>query len=198
MALTFPHTVVRKNLHTLLLMEKSKKDGHQAVLNEGEENELEVFGYHTQNLRRALCLVTAILTLGAVQLMFYWRPEWWVWTSCIPCPLQEADTILLRTTDEFRRYMRKKVFCLHLSTLKFPISKNPEEPLVADHHSVINQAVMKPELKLRCIQVQKIRYVWDFLKKRFQKVGLLEDSNSCFDIHHTFGLGLTNEEQEVR
>ncbi|XP_006522259.1 probable cation-transporting ATPase 13A5 isoform X1 [Mus musculus] len=165
-------------------MEKSKKDGHQAVLNEGEENELEVFGYHTQNLRRALCLVTAILTLGAVQLMFYWRPEWWVWTSCIPCPLQEADTILLRTTDEFRRYMRKKVFCLHLSTLKFPISKNPEEPLVADHHSVINQAVMKPELKLRCIQVQKIR--------------LLEDSNSCFDIHHTFGLGLTNEEQEVR
>uniref|UniRef100_A0A8C6GMD8 Probable cation-transporting ATPase 13A5 n=1 Tax=Mus spicilegus TaxID=10103 RepID=A0A8C6GMD8_MUSSI len=121
-------------------MEKRKKDGHQAVLNEGEENEL----------------------------------------------------------DEFRRYMRKKVFCLHLSTLKFPISKNPEEPLVADRHSVINQAVMKPELKLRCIQVQKIRYVWDFLKKRFQKVGLLEDSNSCFDIHHTFGLGLTNEEQEVR
>ncbi|XP_076798874.1 putative cation-transporting ATPase 13A5 isoform X3 [Arvicanthis niloticus] len=165
-------------------MEKSKKDDHQAVLNEGEENELEVFGYHTQNLRRALCLVTAILTLGAVQLMFYWRPEWWVWTSCIPCPLQEADTVLLRTTDEFRRYMRKKVFCLHLSTLKFPISKNPEEPLVADHHSVINQAVMKPELKLRCIQVQKIR--------------LLEDSNSCFDIHHTFGLGLTSEEQEVR
>ncbi|XP_021065072.1 probable cation-transporting ATPase 13A5 isoform X3 [Mus pahari] len=179
-------------------MEKSKKDSHQAVLNEGEENELEVFGYHTQNLRRALCLVIAILTLGAVQLMFYWRPEWWVWTSCIPCPLQEADTVLLRTTDEFRRYMRKKVFCLHLSTLKFPISKNPEEPLVADRHSVINQAVMKPELKLRCIQVQKIRYVWDFLKKRFQKVGLLEDSNSCFDIHHTFGLGLTNEEQEVR
>ncbi|XP_029400364.1 probable cation-transporting ATPase 13A5 isoform X2 [Mus pahari] len=138
-------------------MEKSKKDSHQAVLNEGEENELEVFGYHTQNLRRALCLVIAILTLGAVQLMFYWRPEWWVWTSCIPCPLQEADTVLLRTTDEFRRYMRKKVFCLHLSTLKFPISKNPEEPLVADRHSVINQAVMKPELKLRCIQVQKIR-----------------------------------------
>lgn len=51
--------------------------------------------------------------------------------------------------DEFRRYMRKKVFCLHLSTLKFPLSKNPAEPLVADRHSVINQAVMKPELKVR-------------------------------------------------
>nr|XP_019578702.1 PREDICTED: probable cation-transporting ATPase 13A5 isoform X2 [Rhinolophus sinicus] len=177
--------------------EKSKKD-HRALLNEGEENELEVFGYQTQNLRRALCLIASVLTCGALLLLFYWRPHWRVWASCIPCPLQEADIVLLRTTDEFQRYMRKKVICLSLSTLKFPVSKNPEEPLVADHHSVINQAVLKPELKLQCIQVQKVRYVWDNLEKRFQKVGLLEDSHSCYDIHHTFGLGLTSEEQEVR
>lgn len=50
--------------------------------------------------------------------------------------------------DEFQRYMRKKVICLDLSTLKFPISKNPEEPLLADRHSIINQAVLKPELKV--------------------------------------------------
>ncbi|XP_032337927.1 probable cation-transporting ATPase 13A5 [Camelus ferus] len=177
--------------------EKSWKD-HRAVLNPGEENELEVFGYQTRNLRRALCLLTSVLTCGALLLVFYWKPQWRVWASCIPCPLQEADTVLLRTTDEFQRYTRKKVICLYLSMLKFPISKNPEEPVVADCHSVINQAVLKPELKLRCIQVQKIRYVWDNLEKRFQKVGLLEDSNSCHDIHHTFGLGLTSEEQEVR
>ncbi|KAM4888759.1 putative cation-transporting ATPase 13A5 [Thomomys bottae] len=178
-------------------MEKTSKD-HRALLNQGEENELEVFGYHTQNLRRALCLVTSMLTCGVLQLVFYWRPEWGVWANCVPCTLQEADTVLLRTTDEFQRYMRKKVFCLYLATLKFPISKNSKDPLVADHHSVINQAVMKPELKLRCIQVQKIRYVWDYLEKQFRKVGLLEDNNSCYDIHHTFGLGLTSEEQEVR
>uniref|UniRef100_H0VDC1 Cation-transporting ATPase n=1 Tax=Cavia porcellus TaxID=10141 RepID=H0VDC1_CAVPO len=158
----------------------------------------EVFGYHTQTLRRAVCLVLSVLTAGVLQLVFYWRPELRVWANCSPCPLQEADTVLLRTTDEFQRYMRKKVLCLHLSTLKFPISKNPEDALVADCHSVINRAVMKPELKLRCIQVQKIRYVWDHLEKQFQKVGLLEDSNSCYDIHHTFGLGLSSEEQEVR
>uniref|UniRef100_A0A8C3WLU2 Cation-transporting ATPase n=1 Tax=Catagonus wagneri TaxID=51154 RepID=A0A8C3WLU2_9CETA len=177
--------------------EKSRKD-HRALLNPGEENELEVFGYETQNLRRVLCLLISVLTCGVLLLVFYWKPQWRVWATCIPCPLQEADTILLRTTDEFQRYMRKKVICLDLSTLKFPISKNPEEPLVADRYSVINQAVLKPELKLRYIQVQKIRYVWDNVEKRFQKVGLLEDSNSCYDIHHTFGQGLTSEEQEVR
>nr|XP_020017753.1 probable cation-transporting ATPase 13A5 isoform X1 [Castor canadensis] len=179
-------------------MEESSNKDHRALLNQGEENELELFGYHTQNLRRVLCLVTSVLTGGVLQLVLYWKPEWRVWANCTPCPLQEADTILLRTTDEFQRYMRKKVLCLPLSTLKFPISKNPEEPLVADSHSVINQAVTKPELKLRCIQVQKIRYVWDYLEKRFRKVGLLEDSNSCYDIHHTFGLGLSSEEQEIR
>ncbi|XP_044907463.1 probable cation-transporting ATPase 13A5 isoform X2 [Felis catus] len=139
-----------------------------------------------------------MLTCGVLLLVFYWKPQWRVWANCNPCPLQEADTVLLRTTDEFQRYTRKKVICLYLATLKFPISKNPEEPLVADRHSVINHAVLKPELKLRYIQVRKIRYVWDNLEKRFQKVGLLEDSNSCYDIHHTFGRGLTSEEQEVR
>ncbi|XP_044907459.1 probable cation-transporting ATPase 13A5 isoform X2 [Felis catus] len=163
--------------------EKSKKD-HWALLNQGEENELEVFGYRTHNLRRALCLITTMLTCGVLLLVFYWKPQWRVWANCNPCPLQEADTVLLRTTDEFQRYTRKKVICLYLATLKFPISKNPEEPLVADRHSVINHAVLKPELKLRYIQVRKI--------------SLLEDSNSCYDIHHTFGRGLTSEEQEVR
>ncbi|XP_043329287.1 probable cation-transporting ATPase 13A5 isoform X1 [Cervus canadensis] len=177
--------------------EESRKD-HQALLNPGEENELEVFGYQTQKLRRVLFLVTSVLTCGVLPLLFYWKPQWRVWAYCIPCSLQEADTVLLRTTDEFQRYMRKKVICLYLSTHKIPISKNSEEPLVADCHSVINKAVLKPELKLRCIQVQKIRYVWNNSEKKFQKVGLLEDSNSCYDIHHTFGLGLTTEEQEIR
>ncbi|XP_038301816.1 probable cation-transporting ATPase 13A5 isoform X2 [Canis lupus familiaris] len=129
-------------------MEEKSKD-HWALLNPGEENELEVFGYRTQNLRRAFCLVTSILTCGFLLLVFYWKPQWRVWANCIPCPLQEADTVLLKTT-------------------------------------------------LQCVQVQKIRYVWNYSEKRFQKVGLLEDSNSCHDIYHTFGLGLTSEEQEVR
>ncbi|KAJ8784446.1 hypothetical protein J1605_008290 [Eschrichtius robustus] len=180
--------------------EESRKD-HRALFNPGEENELEVFGYQTQNLRRALCLITSMLTCGVLLLLFYWKPQWRVWANCIPCSLQEAETIFLRTMvraplcciyctacdgqhsrDEFQRYMRKKVICLYLATLKFPVSKNPEEPLVTDYHSFINQAILKPELKV----------------SEFKSTMLLEDSNTCYDIHHTFGLGLTGGEQEVR
>ncbi|XP_036611933.1 probable cation-transporting ATPase 13A5 [Trichosurus vulpecula] len=178
-------------------MEENHKRGHWALLNPGEDNELEAFGYQTQTLRRVLCLLGSILSFGLLRLIFYWRPQWNVWAHCVPCPLQEADVVLLRTTDEFQKYTRKKVICLCLSVLKNPI--NPKSgDIVADPHSVINRAVLKPELKVRCIQVQKIRYVWDNVEERFQKVGLLEDSNSCSDIHRTFGSGLGKEEQEIR
>ena len=57
-----------------------------------------VFGYQTQKLRRVLFLVTSVLTCGVLPLLFYWKPQWRVWAYCIPCSLQEADTVLLRTT----------------------------------------------------------------------------------------------------
>ncbi|XP_056653578.1 probable cation-transporting ATPase 13A5 [Monodelphis domestica] len=178
--------------------EEHPKRSHWALLNPGEDHELEVFGYQTQNVRRALCLLGSVLSCGFLMLIFYWRPQWNVWAHCAPCPLREADVVLLRTTDEFQKYTRKKVICLYLSVLKNPIHSNSGDAVVGGRHSVINRAVLKPEFKVRCIQVQKIRYVWDDVEERFQKVGLLEDSNSCSDIHHTFGSGLQKEEQEMR
>ncbi|XP_072200570.1 probable cation-transporting ATPase 13A5 isoform X2 [Excalfactoria chinensis] len=177
--------------------EKIWKD-HYVLLNKDEENELEAFGYKTQCCRKALCIAGYILSCGALLLLFYWKPEWDVWANCVPCSLEEADVILLRTTDEFQKYTRKKVTWIDLSTLTQPIGSNSECPLVADKDSVINRAIMKPQLKMRCIQVQKIHYIWDFSVKEFRKVGSLEDSNTCHSIHHKFGAGLTGEERKIR
>ncbi|XP_048811065.1 probable cation-transporting ATPase 13A5 isoform X2 [Lagopus muta] len=177
--------------------EKIWKD-HYVLLNKDEENELEAFGYKTQGCRRALCITGYILSCGVLLLLFYWKPEWDVWANCVPCSLEEADVILLRTTDEFQKYTRKKVTWIDLSTLALPVGSYSECPLIADKDSVINRAIMKPQLKVRCIQVQKIRYVWDLSVKEFRKVGSLEDSNTCHSIHHKFGAGLTGEERKIR
>uniref|UniRef100_A0A8C0IIU2 Cation-transporting ATPase n=1 Tax=Bubo bubo TaxID=30461 RepID=A0A8C0IIU2_BUBBB len=165
---------------------------------EGSSYATEIFGYKTQGWRRVFCTAGYILSCGALLLLFYWRPEWDVWANCIRCSLEEADIVLLRTTDEFQRYTQKKVTWIDLSTLALPFGSNSDGPLVADKDSVINRAVMKPQLKIRCIQVQKIRYIWDFSVKEFKKVGSLEDSNTCHSIHHKFGAGLTREEQKIR
>lgn len=63
---------------------------------------------------------------------------------------------------------------------------------------IINRAIRKPDLKVRYIKVQKIRYVWNNLEGQFQKIGSLEDCLSSAKIHQKFGLGLTSEEQEIR
>ncbi|XP_009680413.2 probable cation-transporting ATPase 13A5 isoform X1 [Struthio camelus] len=177
--------------------EKFWKD-HYVLLNKDEENELEIFGYKVQGYRKALCIAGCILSCGVLLLLFYWKPEWDVWANCIPCSLEEADVVLLRTTDEFQRCIRKKVTWIDLSTLGLPEGNKTDSPLVADKDSVINRAVMKSQLKIRCIQVQKIRYIWDFSVKEFKKVGSLEDSNTCHNIHHKFGDGLTRAEQKMR
>ncbi|XP_045375761.2 putative cation-transporting ATPase 13A4 isoform X1 [Camelus bactrianus] len=172
--------------------------GQQALLNEGEENEMEIFGYRTQSCRKTLCLAGSIFSFGILPLVFYWRPAWHVWANCIPCSLQEADVVLLRTTDEFQTYSWKKVVWIYLSALNSTFPLTPNHPLISDEEYIINRAIRKPDLKVRCIKVQKIRYVWNNLEGQFQKIGSLEDWLSSAKIHLKFGSGLTTEEQEIR
>ncbi|XP_046514276.1 probable cation-transporting ATPase 13A4 isoform X3 [Equus quagga] len=172
--------------------------GQHALLNEGEENEMEIFGYRTHGCRKTLCLAGSIFSFGILPLVFYWRPAWYVWANCIPCSLQEADVVLLRTTDEFQTYSWKKVTWIYLSALNSAVGLTPDHPLITDEEYIINRAITKPDLKVRCIKVQKIRYVWNNLEGQFQKIGSLEDWLSSAKIHLKFGSGLTKEEQEIR
>ncbi|XP_069583248.1 probable cation-transporting ATPase 13A4 isoform X1 [Ranitomeya imitator] len=172
----------------------AKKTGTRALLNPGEENEMELFGYRTLIWRQALCIIGYIFSLGFLLLLFYWKPEWDVWCQCAPCALEKANVILLRTTDDFKKYVKKKVFWV--KPLK-TTNKGSEE-LNSDVKSLINKALIMPECKVRCLRVQKIRYVWNTLEGNFQKIGVLEDEYSCSDVQARFGSGLSQEEQEIR
>uniref|UniRef100_A0A663DSF9 Cation-transporting ATPase n=1 Tax=Aquila chrysaetos chrysaetos TaxID=223781 RepID=A0A663DSF9_AQUCH len=155
----------------------------------------EIFGYKTQGCRKALCIAGYILSCGALLLLFYWKPEWDVWANCIRCSLEEADIVLLRTTDEFRIYSRKTVTWISVSAL---IKSRLDYPATAEEDSVFSKAIMKPSLQVKSIQVQRIRYVWNIYAKQFQKVGALEDHHTCSAIHAKFGSGLTCNERNVR
>ncbi|XP_064929718.1 probable cation-transporting ATPase 13A4 isoform X5 [Columba livia] len=155
----------------------------------------EIFGYKTQGCRKALCIAGYILSCGALLLLFYWKPEWDVWANCIRCSLEEADVVLLRTTDEYQIYSRKTVTWISVSAL---IKSRSDYPTIAEEDSLFSKAITKPSLQVRSIQVQKIRYVWNICAKQFQKVGALEDHHTCSAIHAKFGSGLTCDEQNVR
>ncbi|XP_073531178.1 probable cation-transporting ATPase 13A4 isoform X2 [Phyllobates terribilis] len=164
----------------------------RALLNKGQDNEMEIFGYRTVRWQKALCIAGYIFSFGLLWLIFYWKPEWEVWACCTPYTLQEANIVLLRETDEFKRYSRKKVQWTNVSEL------TSSDFLHGDDNCIINKSIMKPEIKVRCIWVQKIKYVWLHQEKRFQKAGTLEDIYSCSQIHLRFGSGLSKEEQNLR
>ncbi|XP_073434756.1 probable cation-transporting ATPase 13A4 [Dendrobates tinctorius] len=168
------------------------QEDSRALLNKGQDNEMEIFGYRTLRWKKALCIAGYIFSFGLLWLIFYWKPEWEVWACCSPCTLQEANIVLLRETDEFKRYSRKKVQWTNVHELTLI------EFLHGDNNCIVTKSIIKPEMKIRCIWVQKIKYVWLHEEKRFQKAGTLEDIYSCSQIHLRFGSGLSKEEQNLR
>ncbi|KAG8136361.1 hypothetical protein E2320_009307 [Naja naja] len=124
---------------------------------------------------------------GGLLLLFHWKPEWDVWANCQPCSLEEADV------DEFQICTRKKVTWIPL-----PAHLKPSSLATDDEESLPNRVIEEPGFKVRSLQVQKIRYAWDFSAREFRKVGALEDHYSSLEIHAKFGAGLTSPQQELR
>ncbi|XP_063298850.1 probable cation-transporting ATPase 13A5 [Pelobates fuscus] len=164
------------------------------LLNQGEDNEMDMFGYKTVRWRQILCIFGYIFTLGLLRLFFYWKPEMEVWCCCSPCSLEEANIIMLRTTNELKQCFKKNVIVVHPCVK----SGKPVHDIITDQNSIIGKSIMRPRGKVRFITVQKVRYVWDTSDNTFKKVGILDESLSCSDLHTKFGLGLTDEEQEIR
>ncbi|XP_038672510.1 probable cation-transporting ATPase 13A4 isoform X2 [Scyliorhinus canicula] len=179
-------------------MEGNILKGHHGLLNLGEEGKQDIFGYKSSRCRSVLFVIGSVLTCGFLLLLFYWKPEWDVWAKCIQCTLQEADIILLRTTDEFKIWTKKKVMWIHLSLFRNPPRADQQHSLLSDETSLLHRIIMKPDLKVRYIEIQKIRYIWDLQEKQFVRAEVLEDSHSCADIRYKFGSGLTTTEETIR
>ncbi|XP_063772479.1 probable cation-transporting ATPase 13A5 [Pseudophryne corroboree] len=145
-----------------------------------------------------LCVIGYFISGGILLLLFYWKPEWSVWANCVPSSLEKANVILLRSTDERKKYTRKKVRRVILNAFKDSLLNGSECSAISDKNSVLNKAIRRPDLKVKFIRVQKIRYVWNYSEKKFQNIGTLEDELSCFSIHSNYASGLKKEEQAIK
>ncbi|KAJ1086897.1 hypothetical protein NDU88_000093 [Pleurodeles waltl] len=171
---------------------------HHALLNRGEDNEVDIFGYRTHALRRSLSLLGYTLSCGFLLLLFHWKPAWHVWATCVPCSLEDADVILLRTTDEFKQCSRKKVEWIKVPLGARSVIGQPSPFVTDEEKSIIYKAVKKSDSKVKLIRVQKITFVWINCEKKFVKAGVLEESLSCSALHSIFGCGLGTEERYLR
>ncbi|KAG8445134.1 hypothetical protein GDO86_010050 [Hymenochirus boettgeri] len=128
----------------------------------------EILGYKKVQCRKVMCIITSICTCGLLWLLFYWKPEWEAWLTCKPCLLEEADVVLIRSMDEFKKCSKKNILWTQLSEND---SLTLGRCAFEDSHSIINKAILMPEQKIRYFRFQKIKYVWLISQNTFQKVG---------------------------
>ncbi|XP_035764116.1 probable cation-transporting ATPase 13A3 [Neolamprologus brichardi] len=79
------------------------------IVNKGEEEEMELQGYRLCRWRLALVGLGVLCTGGFLLLVLYWMPEWCVKSTCTRTTARDAEVVLLRSTDEFRRWFLARV-----------------------------------------------------------------------------------------
>lgn len=177
------------------------------VVNRGEEDEMDMLGYRLCRWKLAIVGVGVVLTGGFLLLLLYWMPEWCVKATCTRTPIREAEVVLLRSTDEFKRWFRAKVRVM-LAPGKNPFDC-PDSRIVANGHtphpaenqtedSERKHSEYQP-VQIRYFTLHSTKYYWNDMIQNFEVLKGLEDLGvKCSSVHDDHSKGLTEDEQDYR
>ncbi|XP_077414643.1 polyamine-transporting ATPase 13A3-like isoform X2 [Vanacampus margaritifer] len=182
-------------------------------INQGQEDEMEVWGYRPCLWKMILVGVGAICSGGLLLLLLYWLPEWGVKATCTLSSLREAQTLLLRTTDDFRLWARARVHVM-LAPGKTPFDSVDHQSaahLLNGHHHYHHQLIVEqkeqnekfylrePANIVNYFTLHSIKYYWNEGTQEFETFkGLVDLKESCAAIHRNHSYGLTKTTQDYR
>ncbi|KAF6734343.1 putative cation-transporting ATPase 13A3 [Oryzias melastigma] len=200
--------------------------GDLKLINKGEEEEMELQGYRLCRWRLALVGFGVLCTGGFLLLLLYWMPEWCVKSTCTRTTARDAEVVLLRSTDEFRRWFLARVqvmlapgsnpfHSLETQTTSpssphsSPFSNPAASPVANGHTPHSSDGSPAQELKsrfsdyqptqIRYFTLHSTKYYWSHEVQNFQVLIGLEDLQpKCSTIHKEHTTGLTRNQQEYR
>ncbi|XP_076000643.1 polyamine-transporting ATPase 13A3-like [Genypterus blacodes] len=170
------------------------------IINQGLEDELEVWGYRPCLWKRILVGIGVVFTGGLLLLLLYWLPEWGVKGTCTHTSLRDAHTLLLRSTDEFKQWFRAKVHVM-LAPGQRPFDRldlpnRDGKHSMEEHHEVF--ADMQP-VQIHYFTFHSTKYYWNDAIQNFEIYKGLEDLNvSCASVHSDHSSGLAKLVQNYR
>lgn len=77
-------------------------------VNYGTDEQMKVHGYILSKIKNVITIIFMILTIGALRLIFFWRPDWMLKCTHRKCDLDTAVTVLLKVENS----------CLIIQTIK--------------------------------------------------------------------------------
>ncbi|XP_048833620.1 polyamine-transporting ATPase 13A3 isoform X1 [Brienomyrus brachyistius] len=183
----------------------------QKIVNKGLEDEMEVSGYRLSRWKLLLVALGVMASGGFLLLLLYWLPEWCVKSTCTRSSVRDAQVLLLRSTDEFRRWFLARV------RVMLAAGRNPFDNLdsqttsaMANGHTPLPsgsppgelirkfQAEYQP-LEIRYFTLHSTKYYWNNEVQNFEVLMGLEDLEvTCSSIHMEHSTGLARSQQEYR
>ncbi|XP_061594430.1 polyamine-transporting ATPase 13A3 isoform X2 [Cololabis saira] len=200
--------------------------GDLKIVNKGQEEEMELQGYRLCHWRLALVGVGVLCTGGFLLLLLYWMPEWCVKSTCTRTTARDAKVVLLRSTDEFRRWFLSRVRVMLApgsnpfhsletqttpppSSHSRPFSTPASLPLANGHaphpsdrgpsQGIIRRFSDYQPTQIRYFTLHSTKYYWNDEGQNFEVLTGLEDLQvSCSALHSEHSSGLTKDQQEYR
>ncbi|XP_028855736.1 probable cation-transporting ATPase 13A3 isoform X2 [Denticeps clupeoides] len=180
------------------------------IINKGMEEEMEISGYRICPWKVALVALGVLCTGGFLLLLLYWMPEWCVKATCTRSSIREAEMVLMRSTDEFKRWFLAKVREM-LAPGRRPFESldvqttltmaNGHTPQTSDSSSeeLIRKYAEYQQVQIRYFTLHSTIYYWNDTVQNFEVLTGLEDLEvTCSSIHSEHSAGLTRGQQEYR
>ncbi|XP_017853574.1 probable cation-transporting ATPase 13A3 isoform X2 [Drosophila busckii] len=169
------------------------------VLNQDQSDQMKICGYRRSKLRTILCWVCICLSGGLLRLVLHWWRHWYLFATCKPCPLQEAQQVLIEEDyqGKHKLYHVKPVRLLSVEQLKklleqqLPDEHFDDSKLNLSFH--FNSANFKSCHTLRIFRCKQLVYAWDNACNMFSKINGLDTNVPCLYFHHQRGLTLQEQ-----
>ncbi|KAM9582993.1 polyamine-transporting ATPase 13A3 isoform 3-T5 [Trichechus inunguis] len=173
------------------------------TINQGQEDEMEVYGYNLCRWKLALVSLGVVCTGGVLLLFLYWMPEWRVKATCVRAAVKDCEVVLLRTTDEFRKWFCAKIRFLSVETNPFSSPKSVvnkmsighavlliENPAEENRHEM-NKYSPTQSQQIRYFTHHSVKYFWNDSLHNFDFLKGLDEGVSCTSIYEKHSAGLT-------
>ncbi|XP_076022401.1 polyamine-transporting ATPase 13A2 isoform X2 [Genypterus blacodes] len=138
---------------------------------------MDIKGYKWVRWRVWLCRLVAVLSLGALLLIFHWRPRLAVLARCTSCPLALADILLLRDSMG----QQNVVVVLKVEMEEGSLDLIGEVENTESRDTVL--LYKEKKTYLRYYVFEGLRYIWLDKKGTFCLVSVLNEDWTCNHLH---------------